>query len=317
MREKRNNFERTRAGLHKEPKKKYFLVFEGEKTEDIYFSALINKRDELKIDSLINFIIIEKDLCEQHESNPKRIIDLILIKLEEINKEQVSNISLIHSVSRVLGGYIEDKYQQKLCSSYRNFFDNQIKYYNIEIENKNENIDEIQNEILTFLYALFDNEDKYKRLIDDNFVEIITQSQISYEKDYGDKICLFVDRDPQSFTDEQYDYVLKTCKENKFIFCISNPCFEFWLLLHSDKVLDYGNTDLLENKKDNKGITFIESKLKENFGKYSKTNFDAESLVLYIPKAIENEKKYCENEEELKYNLGSNIGLLVNEWINK
>ena len=65
------------------------------------------------------------------------------------------------------------------------------------MENKNENIDEIQNEILTFLYALFDNEDKYKRLIDDNFIEIITQSQISYEKDYGDKICLFVDRDPQ------------------------------------------------------------------------------------------------------------------------
>ena len=56
---------------------------------------------------------------------------------------------------------------------------------------------------------------------------------------------------------------------------------------------------------------------KDNFGKYSKTNFDANSLVLNIHKAIENEKKYCENEEELKYNLGSNIGLLVNEWINK
>ena len=316
MREKRNNFERTRAGLQKEPKKKYFLVFEGEKTEDIYFSALINKRDELKIDSLINFIIIEKDLCEQHESNPKRIIDLILIKLEEINKEQVSNISLIHSVSRVLGSYIEDKYQQKLCRSYRNFFDNQIKYFNIEMENKNENIDEIQNEILTFLYALFDNEDKYKRLIDDNFIEIITQSQISYEKDYGDKICLFVDRDPQSFTEEQYDYVLETCKKNEFIFCISNPCFEFWLLLHSDKVSEY-NTDLLENENNKQLKKFIKSKLKDNFGKYSKTNFDANSLVLNIHKAIENEKKYCENEEELKYNLGSNIGLLVNEWINK
>lgn len=308
MREKRDNFTRTRAGLQKEPKKKYFLVFEGEKTEDIYFSALINKRDELGIDSLIDFIIIEKDLCEQHESNPKRIIDLILIKLEEINKKQVSNISLIHSLSRVLGGYIEYKYQQKLCRSYRNFFNSNIDYFNLETEHKKE--------IQDYLYNLLGNEDKYKKLINENFIEIVSTSKISYEKDY-DKICLFVDRDPQSFTDEQYDYVLKTCKENKFIFCISNPCFEFWLLLHSDKVLDYGNTDLIENKKDNKGITFIESKLKENFGKYSKTNFDAESLVLYIPKAIENEKKYCENDEELKYNLGSNIGLLVNEWITK
>ena len=41
--------------------------------------------------------------------------------------------------------------------------------------------------------------------------------------------------------------VLKTCREKGFRFYVSNPCFEFWLLLHFDEVFDLDRDKLLEN----------------------------------------------------------------------
>ncbi len=35
---------------------------------------------------------------------------------------------------------------------------------------------------------------------------------------------------------EQYDYVLEQCNIRKYGFYITNPCFEFWLLMHFDDV---------------------------------------------------------------------------------
>lgn len=128
-----------------------------------YFSALINKRYELGIDSLIDFIIIEKDLCERNESNPKRIIDLILIKLEEINKKQVSNISLINNLLRVLSDNNVECHRN-LCKHYRKIFTNKtIRYFNIEDDK----------EIKNYLNNLLDNKEEYNTLIIDKTSNIV------------------------------------------------------------------------------------------------------------------------------------------------
>ena len=49
MREKRNFAERTKALDSPEIRKKYFLVYEGENTEVIYFDAVNELRNEVKI----------------------------------------------------------------------------------------------------------------------------------------------------------------------------------------------------------------------------------------------------------------------------
>lgn len=65
----------------------------------------------------------------------------------------------------------------------------------------------------------------------------------------GDQLCIVVDRDKNSFTNEQYDKLLKAEKNEEIRFCVSNPCFEFWLLLHFSDCSEYDNSKLKENEK--------------------------------------------------------------------
>lgn len=48
----------------------------------------------------------------------------------------------------------------------------------------------------------------------------------------ADEVCLIVDRDSDSFSEEQYLKVLNGCEENNYNFYLSNPNFELWLLFH-------------------------------------------------------------------------------------
>ena len=142
-------------------------------------------------------------------------------------------------------------------------------------------------------------------------LENIGNQQITYSEDI-DKMCLIVDRDKKSFKEEQYNYVKEECKRKNFKFYVTNPCFEFWLLLHFDEVHLINKEELLENKRASSKVRFVESELKKYFP-YNKNKYNAELLIEKIDLAIENEKKFCEDIEELKDKLGSNIGLLIQE----
>lgn len=149
-----------------------------------------------------------------------------------------------------------------------------------------------------------------------NIPEIIESWGTTYSEGL-DKICLIVDRDKGSFAStekkDQYGYVLKKCKEKHFGFYITNPCFEFWLLLHFDYVHELDKDKLLANNKVRKDQTYAEHELRKIFRGYKKSSYSAEQLVRNIDKAITNEKNFCEDVEQLKSNIGSNVGLLIEE----
>lgn len=134
----------------------------------------------------------------------------------------------------------------------------------------------------------------------------------------GDYLCIIVDRDRGSFTEEQYDQLLQADKNKEIRFCISNPCFEFWLLLHFSNCLEYDANDILENNKDGRR-TFVEkclmTKLGGSFNK-SRLHFE-DNFKTRIRDAIENSKLYSTNSCELKTNIGTNIGLLIEEMLDK
>jgi len=146
--------------------------------------------------------------------------------------------------------------------------------------------------------------------------EVIKNGGITYAEDF-DKICLIVDRDRESFTstptNNQYSYVLNKCEEKKFGFYVTNPCFEFWLLLHFDEVFSLDQSKMLLNPKVTAKRRYTEEELRKVFPNYKKTRYDAEYLVNSIDKAIENEKKFCEDIEGLENSLGSNVGKLIDE----
>lgn len=70
---------------------------------------------------------------------------------------------------------------------------------------------------------------------------------------------------------------------------------------------------MLENKKVNKKRSYAEQELRKVLVGYGKSSYNAEVLVRNIDKAISNEKTFCEDPEKMENNLGSNIGLLIEE----
>lgn len=132
----------------------------------------------------------------------------------------------------------------------------------------------------------------------------------------GDKLCIVVDRDKKSFTDSQYDVLLEAEKNEEIKFCISNPCFEFWLLLHFSDCSEYDINLLCNNKKDGKR-TFVEKCLMEKLGgSYNKTRLKfSENYKDKVQIAIKNAKNYSLIAKELKNNLGTTIALLIEEMI--
>lgn len=297
MREIRNNnFVRHKKDAEHEPRKKYILAFEGEKTEEKYFTELLNNRRKLDINPLIDFVILERDICEKGVSNPKHLTNLLLNKMKEYNEKKISNITLISRIVNILNrNDIEKERFKKLCDLYRHIMkSNSFKMFDSD------------DEIKKYLYDILSNDEELKKIIDDYISELLLFNDINYDLEL-DEICLIVDRDYESFSEEQFDYVKNTCKDNKITLCISNPFFEFWLLLHTENELSYDKNNL-------KDKTFITDKLKEKLGKYSKSNFNAESLIENIHTAIKNEKNFCENIECLKNEVGSNVGILINDW---
>lgn len=214
-----SKLERTSLGLN--PKSKYYIIPEGEKTEIQYFLGIRDNAREININSLIEVIPIENDDKELGQSHPIRKIN--------------------------------------------------------------------------------------------NFNEDIENNKFLYDKEI-DKVCFVIDRDPQNFSEEQFDNFLRMCKDYNYKVYVSNPTFELFLLMHDDKIFDIDKTAMLENRRVSNSKRFLEVKLSEIFG-CNKKNINFEKFKVNIKKAINNEKKFEEDLINLKHNLGSNVGTLLDEMI--
>lgn len=161
----------------------------------------------------------------------------------------------------------------------------------------------------------FQDKEGYEQIVDD--VPFIIQEHVITYAEGFDKICFVVDRDKESFVahtkNNQYEYVLKKCKENGFGFYLTNPCFEFWLLLHFDDVEQLDEGQLCDNPKVTAKRRYTEQELRKRMSGYTKSSYDVEWFMRRINIAIQNEKKYCEDVEKLEYLVGSRVGLLIEE----
>ena len=310
MREKRKFAERTRISKEDRTIKKYFLVFEGNRTEEIYFNAINELKDKIGINPLIEIISIERTYTEEGWSNPKKILEQLLKDLEEIENGKISYKTLVNKIIEIImedekisSKILKEISSEKMIENIKN----DIESLDNIVENVEEDCEFLLNMIIKKLFLTIEEIPNILEIVLKN----IENKQITYSEDI-DKMCLIVDRDKKSFKEEQYNYVKEECKKKNFKLYVTNPCFEFWLLLHFDEVHLINKEELLENKRASSKVRSVESELKKYFP-YNKNKYNAELLIEKIDLAIENEKKFCENIEELKDKLGSNIGLLIKE----
>lgn len=310
MRENRTFAERTKVLKTDEANKKYFLVYEGSDTEVIYFDAIQTLREIIGISPLIELVPIIRSFSEEGWSNPKKILDRIIKNLQESKENNISYESLLNRVmdylfetqiiatSKVLARDIW-KTMQRICTE-------QLMKSMTDVVEDVESTSKILMDALKREYEVIN--------VVEDISEIIKNGGLTYEEGF-DQICLIVDRDKKSFLSKpqnnQYQYVLNKCREMGFLFCVTNPCFEFWLLLHFDEVFELDKEKLLENPKITAKRRYAEDELHKIYPKYKKNSYDAEMLIKDVDKAIENEKQFCEDIEALEYSVGSNIGKLI------
>jgi hypothetical protein len=299
--------------LSSEVRKKYFLIFEGEKTEILYFKGINDHRIQLKINPLIEIKPIMRSFDEKGWSNPKKLLDRLIEYIEESHMEKFTLNSIIIKVidfliiDDVIGSesiYNPDDIKKKILNYFTN--DKKIKDFN-EVRD----LEESTSDIIKCLNDTID----ISSIIPDLVVYIQSQ-KIVFDKEI-DKICLIVDRDKESFvnnpTNDQYTYVVEKCRENEIDFYLTNPCFEFWLLLHFDEVHHLDKNSLLDNPKITAKKRYAEVELCKLVSGYKKNQIKFEKFITNIDKAIINEKNFCEDINELQCKVGSNIGNLISE----
>jgi hypothetical protein len=124
-----------------------------------------------------------------------------------------------------------------------------------------------------------------------------------FKDDYSliedDQLWIVIDRDKWHLQD--ISTIARVCRQGRYGFALSNPCFEIWLLLHfldvSSETIEEKKA-LKENKTVNKHRKYLGQKLLEHTGKYSKNQKDYSSYINKIRVAINNAKKLCTNPKE-------------------
>lgn len=131
-----------------------------------------------------------------------------------------------------------------------------------------------------------------------------------------DHVSIIVDRDQQSFKEFQFDAMLTLCKEAGFNLCITNPCFELWLLMHYSDLSEYDEKVLLENKK-NGSRTQVERYLMDHLGgRYNKSRLQfRRSFKDRVSQAILHARVFPHNAHELKDAVGTGVGALIEKLI--
>ncbi len=312
MREKRNFAERAKVHRSDETARKYFLVYEGKETEQIYFNAVDDLREEIQINPLIELVPVVRSYNEEGWSNPKKMVDRMIKNLEENKTGCFSYETLCNWIVDYL---IDEEIITAKMARRTNIWKSLVEICNENLEKHiNLDVDNLELRCAQILSYLKEKAN-IKNQIDD-ISKILKNGEITYS-DETDKICFIVDRDKKSFISElgnnQYEYVLKKCQEKKFGLYITNPCFEFWLLLHFDEVTELDKDKLLENPYISSDKRYTEYELRNIFTGYEKVNYDAEFLVRNIDKAVKNEALFCEDIEMLENQIGSNLGRLFEE----
>jgi hypothetical protein len=300
--------ERTSVLKSDDPKKKYFFAYEGSETERLYFEGIEENKNRLGINVLIEMVPLLRSYHEAGWSHPQRLLSCLIKYLQQMEEGQFKVASIIDWTIDYL---VEAKLFSKVSIS-----KNEIRTYLLEILMEKEGVTEEDTVSSLTMIA--------KQIVDSlqekiSICEVIQKlnqhlmaQAITYDPSF-DYVCIIVDRDKKSFKDDQYDCVMKTCTDQGFHLYITNPCFEFWLLMHFDDVFDLDMEKIKNNVNVVRNRKYTEDELRKLVPGYKKNDIRFQIFVNKIDNAIKNEKQFTEDLSSLKDTVGSNVGKLITQ----
>lgn len=275
--------ERQNKSETKLPKSQFIIFAEGVETEKLYFESL---------------------------SRSERKRENIIIKYLDRWKENSGRSNQLSVVNDVIE-YVDNVRAEKKLDSKKltNLFNKLVE--NLKIEELPIITDQL-NKLSEDFPSLFNS----KESIQSQLYSYLTISE--FDSEY-DKIFIILDRDCQSFTEEQYREVLQKSEDNQLNLGITNPCFEFFLLLHFENVSDLDLNLLKDNKNDGRK-TYAESQLNhyllQNTGKsFKKNKYDTNYFINNFEIALRQSKSFEIQNERLRDFIGSSVVNIIREMI--
>lgn len=141
----------------------------------------------------------------------------------------------------------------------------------------------------------------------------LKEKKSEYNFKDSDEFWMIIDKDSWKLD----EWVEKCKKEKNFFIALSNPCFEFWLLIH---ILDLNTLtpkellDISKNNKVNKKRRYVEKLLSDNLADgYKKSNHNPERFLDNINSAILQAEQL--DKKDIFKNIGSQNYKLVKKLI--
>ena len=266
-----NRFERPET---QSIKRVVFLSDEGEVTERRYFEFVRESRETLGIKSVVEIHVLRRG---DSSSSPEKVVELLENYLEVRNNNdflaEVDKLELKHYDKEFIHKYLEAP-------------------DTIDVKEKRQFEGFLKEEQLDLTYLLFLN--KFK----------------GSDNGENDVFGIVIDRDAGNHSPENMARIFDECDEKGYRCFLTNPRFEFWLLLHvADVKSEY--PDELEKMLDFNDETVDKHLLEKTGGgkKIQRKTFDTYFLP-NIDTAIERANGLCTSRNELLDQLGSTLGEL-------
>ena len=266
-----NRFERPET---QSIKRVVFLSVEGEVTERRYFEFVRESRETLGIKSVVEIHVLRRG---DSSSSPEKVVELLENYLEVRNNNdflaEVDKLELKHYDKEFIHKYLEAP-------------------DTIDVKEKRQFEGFLKEEQLDLTYLLFLN--KFK----------------GSDNGENDVFGIVIDRDAGNHSPENMARIFDECDEKGYRCFLTNPRFEFWLLLHvADVKSEY--PDELEKMLNFNDETVDKHLLEKTGGgkKIQRKIFDTYFLP-NIDTAIERANGLCTSRNELLDQLGSTLGKL-------
>ena len=152
--------------------------------------------------------------------------------------------------------------------------------------------------------------------------KLLSKAKAEYNFRATDEFWLIIDRDDwENIHHIDFDALYDDCeKEKNFFIALSNPCFEFWLILHLRKLEDIAEEDkgkILANEKVSAKHNYIDLYLADCIGDGRGYNKRPKASV-FMPKvkeAIENAKLIRDLGKRIPGGLSTDVYKLVEKLI--
>jgi hypothetical protein len=158
-----------------------------------------------------------------------------------------------------------------------------------------------------------ENSNSSPRYLLDMVNEFVANNKISISE--GDEVWLAIDRDAQSWGEDEISAVAQECIQKQYGLALSNPCFEVWLLLHFHDVDTFYSQEqkdeLFANKRVSRNNTVLKSEVSKALTSLG-AEADISKLFPFVKDAIERAKALDSNlTHRWPVTLGTRVYLLV------